>query len=348
MSSRTKKIKTIHYTFVYLDSPKDIGPLPTYENPNPKSILKQLFINSFKYEENITKEPINYYTITKQTLLKIIKSHYSGNFEEKQVFEIFDDSSKINNSTKLTNFNLTYSSNNNSSNNNLPNNNLPNNLSTNSVEIEESNIENKIIKLNALLNINLDASIIQDDIKENSKFQTKFKIIKKQTGLRVYPIFIDKLVQNMILCKIKKIIAGYIKFNLKKDDQDYIDIDYVEVHPDFKGFGLCNKLISALIKKYPKINKFKLHNTGSLISYRCYISSFNKENFNVEFTEAKTKSRKSLFSQNKVNENTTASKTGTLSNNNRQKYNGILIFTRNPTKSVLSTNSANPVELRVL
>jgi hypothetical protein len=71
-------------------------------------------------------------------------------------------------------------------------------------------------------------------------------------------------------------IIGYLQYSLNGET---IEIHYVEVHPDFRGHRLCNKLIELLIDKYPDFKKFTLDNAGGLVGYKCYVSTFRKKGF---------------------------------------------------------------------
>jgi len=157
------------------------------------------------------------------------------------------------------------------------------------------------------------------------------------------------LVDNMIVI-IKyntktgnEVVAGYIKYKFQDTDTDTLFIDAVEVHPDFRGLKLCNKLIKLLIDKFSQYNSFHLINSGGLIAYKCYTSTFTKEGFTPKYIYGKT-----LIRQEDITKNTNNSKTKKNNRNNTNffnrmkiKYNGEMTFTRNPVTSANRTPANN-------
>jgi len=176
---------------------------------------------------------------------------------------------------------------------------------------------------------------IMEEIKKMCKFSSYTEKIQ-ETNV-IYPKYLyGALLPDMILIIKEKIIAGYIHFEIikKKDELEYIYIHYVEVHPEFRGLGLCNKLINLLIKNpnFAHINKYKIENAGGLIAYKCYVNTFKDNEFDVSYLKlnnaTSTYSSATLHSNNNIRTNTNSSKKKTLSNNNNYKYNGMLIFTK--------------------
>jgi predicted GNAT family acetyltransferase len=60
-----------------------------------------------------------------------------------------------------------------------------------------------------------------------------------------------------------------------------IYIDHVFVNEKFRGKGICPKMFSILIDKFPEIQMFMLENQGAIPSCKCYIKSFIDKKFDV-------------------------------------------------------------------
>lgn len=86
---------------------------------------------------------------------------------------------------------------------------------------------------------------------------------------------------GFIYLELDNIIIGYLLYTYKKnpDTKAHIYIDYVEVHPNYTGHRLCNKLILELIKLKSHINKFELLNVGGLPAFKCYVNTFIQNGF---------------------------------------------------------------------
>jgi hypothetical protein len=204
-------------------------------------------------------------------------------------------------------------------------------------ENEQLNLETEILiplNIDEYLNIPIIRDIIElvmNIITSNSKIIEKqvyegeeYKYLKYNLILTDKMILIAKYNTNTG----NEVVAGYIKY----DFQDtFIFIDAVEVHPDFRGLKLCNKLIKLIIDRFPEYNSFQLANAGGLIAYKCYTSTFEKEGFTPEYI-----SGKKLIHQKVINNNTANSKTfknnTTFFNKMKIRYNGKMAFTRNPVR----------------
>ena len=80
------------------------------------------------------------------------------------------------------------------------------------------------------------------------------------------------------------IIIGYILYTLGEP----IYIDYIAVHPDYRGCSLCRELLSLLIDLYPDANAFYLENAAGLVGCMCYINTFYDNGFYLNnFRDAK-------------------------------------------------------------
>ena len=186
------------------------------------------------------------------------------------------------------------------------------------------------------INMTREKDYIMEEIKKMCKSRS-FTKTEEQTDV-IYPEFLyGALLPGMIVIIKDNKIAGYIHFEIKKEknELDYIYIHYVEVHPDFRGFKYCNKVIELLINKpeFAHINKYKIENAGGLIAYKCYVNTFKQHGFDVSYLKinnaTKQYSNATLHSNNNIITNTNSSKKKTLSNNNNNyKYNGMLIFTK--------------------
>ena len=128
---------------------------------------------------------------------------------------------------------------------------------------------------------------IQKDIKKQLNDYSRF-IYKPEKRIPefTWPMFLSLSENNdVIINKYNTIllsmdeaqkIIGYLQYSLNGET---IKIDHIEVHPDFRGHRLCNKLIELLIDEYPDIKKFTLDNAGGLVGYKCYVSTFRKKDF---------------------------------------------------------------------
>lgn len=87
---------------------------------------------------------------------------------------------------------------------------------------------------------------------------------------------------GFIYFELDGIIIGYLLYTYKNFDSEkknHIYIDYVEVHPDYTGKRLCNKLIQELLHFKSDINKFELFNVGGLPAFKCYVNTFIQNGF---------------------------------------------------------------------
>ena len=207
---------------------------------------------------------------------------------------------------------------------------------------EMNRIQIKII-LEILKVINEKSEIIRED--------------EKTIPVYTYPIFLgwDKEYDNIIINKKNSIliktrldkrlkdresesdseneykISGYLQYSFynSNNGQNTISIDYIEVHPSFQGFGLCKKLISLLIAKYPSIKKFSLANEGGIFGYKCYISTFRSLGFIPKLHSGKNIT---LLNKNASN-NMNKIRAKTLTNSNirklNNKYRNTITFNKN-------------------
>lgn len=119
---------------------------------------------------------------------------------------------------------------------------------------------------------------------------------------------------GFIYLELDNIIIGYLLYTYIKnqDTDDHIYIDYVEVHPNYTGHRLCNKLILELIKLKSNINKFELLNVGGLPAFKCYVNTFIQNGFrakqrgtddkkNIRYLLNRTQSNIKLLSNGNVN-----------------------------------------------
>ena len=60
-----------------------------------------------------------------------------------------------------------------------------------------------------------------------------------------------------------------------------IFIDHVFVNEECRGKGICPKMFSILIDKFPEIQMFMLSNYGGIPSCKCYIKSFIDKKFDI-------------------------------------------------------------------
>jgi hypothetical protein len=191
----------------------------------------------------------------------------------------------------------------------------------------------------------IEKNYIMEKIKKMCKSSSHTEEIS-QTEV-IYPKYVyGALLLDMILIIKEKTIVGYIHFEIisEKDELEYIYIYYVEVHPKFRGLGLCNKLINLLINNpnFAHINKYKIENAGGLIAYKCYVNTFKTNGFKPSYFKRNDDTliyyNATLHSNNNIKTNTNSSKKKTLNNNNNNnnnnntnyKYNGMLIFTKSP------------------
>jgi hypothetical protein len=131
----------------------------------------------------------------------------------------------------------------------------------------------------------------------------------------------------ILLINENKDVIAYIYYEFQ---DDFIYISEVEVHPNFRGLKLCNKLIKLLILKFPNCNKFTLQNAGGLISYKCYTSSFNIEEFKLSHENTDSSNNQPpLITKKQINNNSKIIKS--FAGNNNTKIN----------KSSASNNNSN-------
>lgn len=165
-------------------------------------------------------------------------------------------------------------------------------------------------------------------------------IVKNNNNKKKYPIFIDELEPNIIILLYDQKMIGYLKYeysnyisykgNVKKT---FIYIDYIEIHPLYKGKKYCNLLITSLIDFYkddPNINEYQLDNQGGLLAYKCYTSSFRLKGFLPKYKYKMTLENSNIkFYNTEVEKNVKNIRSGNKKLNNinkTRKYNGMMIF----------------------
>ena len=169
---------------------------------------------------------------------------------------------------------------------------------------------------------------ISDDVRNQLDEKSDFKYTPgKLIPQLSYPKFL-KLSDdnNVIINKYNTIllaaftdnkIIGYLQYSV--DDDSTINIEYVEVHPEFRGRKLCNKLIELLIHNNQDSTKYTLYNVGRLAGYRCYVSAFRKNGFNSTLDSGRNIKNLNNRAQNNLNK----IKKGTKTNNNKFYLNTI-------------------------
>ena len=168
---------------------------------------------------------------------------------------------------------------------------------------------------------------ISDDVRNQLDEKSDFKYTPgKLIPQLSYPKFL-KLSDdnNVIINKYNTIllsaftdnkIIGYLQYSVDDDSTYTINIEYVEVHPEFRGRKLCNKLIELLIHNNQDSTKYTLYNVGRLAGYRCYVSAFRKNGFNSTLDSGRNIKNLNNRAQNNLNK----IKKGTKTNNNNNKF----------------------------
>ena len=72
-------------------------------------------------------------------------------------------------------------------------------------------------------------------------------------------------------------IVAYLSGDIDKNQSTYY-ISYVEVHPKFRGLGLCSILIDLMIIN-TQLKKYILMNEGGVSACKCYNNTFRKNNY---------------------------------------------------------------------
>jgi len=168
---------------------------------------------------------------------------------------------------------------------------------------------------------------IRNDFQTKLDEKTDFKSIPGKNIPQIsYPRFLEFAEDgNLAINKYNTIllssfadnkIIGYLQYLVNNDST--IDIEYVEVHPDFRGHKLCNKLIELLIDHNKLAIKYILFNVGGLAGYRCYVSAFRKNGFNPTLDSGREITNLNKRAHNNLNKIKKGTKK--INNNNNKFY----------------------------
>ena len=217
--------------------------------------------------------------------------------------------------------------------NNKTRENILNNV-TNGIPLRRSKIKNNQIYSNILINIRSKSKPITGRFaigKEGDVFYPGFIYNYHLKNHQNTPDVRIKFKDNcgFIYLELDNIIIGYLLYIYSDTEKTHIYIEYVEVHPDYTGRRLCNKLIQELINLKPDINNFELFNAGGLPAFKCYVNTFGRNGFIAKNVfKINKKTINNLLTRTKTNSNLV--KNGNVNNISRFSdiYTTKIIFTK--------------------